>query len=406
MPAPQAPGSMGRAGRGLLGLGIVLISFNLRPIFSSLSAVLPDAIHEFDLSPAFASLVTTLPVAALGLFAPLAPILARRFGIERVLLGLLVVLGVGTSLRGAGAPWTLLIGSILAGGAISIGNVLMPSLIKRDFPDRVALMTGLFTMALCGGAALAAGVTAPMAVRFGSWHSALAIWAAPAVVAALVWLPQVLQSGRAEFRPRSKLGGIWRDPLAWQVTLFMGLQSAFAYSVFGWLAPILRWRGLSGIEAGFVVSMSVLVQTASCLLAPAVALRGRDQRIVNATLVAFALVGLLGCLYAPLWSVWGWAVLQGIGQGSLIAVAMTVIVLRSRTPDIAAQLSSMAQTVGYLLAATGPLIVGLLAGISGSFTVTGAYFVLLGIAAAAAGIGAGRARYVLPHLVADKETAA
>lgn len=394
IPPPPPTPVRGRAGRVLLGASLVLVAYNLRPVFSSLSAVLPDAARDLALSPVFTSLLTTLPVLCLGLFAPFAPVLARRYGAERTILGLLVLLALGTALRGAGNAAVLMVGSVAAGAAIAVGNVLLPGLVKRDFPREAALMTGLYTCALCGGAATAAGFTVPLERLSGSWSAALALWAVPAAVVALIWSVQALHAGSAHRGHRPAVRGLWRDPLAWQVTLFMGLQSALAYCVFGWLAPILRERGLDPVDAGLVVSVSVLVQTASCLIAPTIAVRGRDQRAINVVLLGLAVIGLLGCLYAPLWSVWLWAVIQGMGQGSLIAVAMTVIVLRSPDPHVAAQLSSMAQTVGYMLAAAGPLLVGAIHGATGSFAATGILFVALGVGAATAGLGAGRARHV------------
>lgn len=179
----------------------------------------------------------------------------------------------------------------------------------------------------------------------------------------------------------------------------MGLQSALAYCVFGWLVPILRERGLDGVTAGAIVSLSVMVQAASCLIVPHIAVRGRDQRLINASLCGVAVIALLGLLFAPLSTVWLWAVLQGIGQGGLIAAAMTTIVLRSRDPDVAAHLSGMAQCVGYLLAAIGPLIVGLIRGWTGSFTWCAALFVALGLGAAINGWKAGRAVEINVHAV-------
>ncbi|WP_181706171.1 CynX/NimT family MFS transporter [Chthonobacter rhizosphaerae] len=400
-PPPARP-PRGRAAVALLGVSLVLVSFNLRPIFPSLSAVLPDATRDLQLSAAFTSLITTLPVLCLGLFAPFAPGLARRFGAERTVMLAMTLLAVGTALRGHGSAAGLMVGSLAAGASIAIGNVLLPSLVKRDFPASAALMTGLYTMALCGGAALAAGVTVPLEqAAGGSWRFALAVWALPALLVAGLWIVQQPRNAPAPAvrvagaGPRRRLWrGLAHDRLAWQVTLFMGLQSALAYIVFGWLAPMLRDRGLSAVDAGLVVSVCVLAQTVSCLAAPGLAVRGRDQRLIAVTIVACAVFGLFGCFYAPLWTVWGWAVLQGIGQGSLIAVAMTIIVLRSPDNLVAAELSSMAQSVGYCLAAAGPLLAGLLNGWTGSFTGTAVLVGLLGLGASAAALGAGRARLV------------
>ncbi|ALK96826.1 MFS transporter [Massilia sp. WF1] len=382
----------GRAASIFLGASLVLIAFNLRPLFSSASVLLPELKSEFQLSSVGAGVLTTLPVVCLGLFSPLAPRLARRFGAEKTMLGVLLLLAAGIALRGLALLPALFLGTALAGASIAVGNVLLPGLVKRDFPRRSALMTGLYTMALCGGAAGAAGLTLPIErLLGGSIHGALAAWALPAAAVALVWLPQL---GHAAQRPSGSgahVKALWRDRLAWNVTLFMGFQSALAYSVFGWLVPILRERGLDPVLAGSVVSMSVMVQAMSCLAVPHIAVRGRDQRLINLALCVIAVVALIGLLFAPLSMVWLWAALQGVGQGGLIAAAMTVIVLRSGDPQVAAQLSSMAQCVGYLLAASGPLVVGLIRGQTGGFGWCALLFAVLGALAGFNGWRAGRA---------------
>ena len=383
------------ATRFLLGASLVLIAFNLRPVFSSVSALLPEIRSGLGLGDMGAGFLTTLPVVCLGAFSPLAPRLAQWIGSERTLLLVVILLTVGTAIRGIPSLPLLFIGTAVAGASIAVANVLLPGLVKRDFPDRMALLTGLYTMALCGGAAAAAGLTLPVEHALGNWlGGALAIWALPAAIAALVWLPQVVRAGRHDRRVSKRVVGLWRDRLAWQVTLYMGLQSALAYCVFGWLVPILRERGLDGIAAGGIVSVSVMVQAAACLVVPHIAVRGKDQRVVNAALCVISVGALLGLLFAPLSTVWLWAVLQGIGQGGLIAAAMTNIVLRSPDPLIASHLSGMAQCVGYLLASIGPLIVGFIRGWTGSFAATSVLFVALGLGAAVNGWLAGRAKYV------------
>lgn len=395
LPQPQPPALRSRTARIVLGTSLVLIAFNLRPLFSSLSVLLPEVMEATGLATTGASLLTTLPVLCLGLFAPFAPKLAQRYGAERTLLGALIVLAIGTALRGLESVPLLFVSTFLAGGAIAIGNVLLPGLVKRDFPDTVAIMTGLYTMALCAGSAGAAGLTLPIEhLLTGSWSGALAAWAVPAMIVALIWTPQALGSRRTVSHSGFRVTGLWRDRLAWQVTLFMGLQSALAYCVFGWLAPILRERGFDATTAGALVSVSVMAQVVTCLAVPSFAVRRRNQCGVNVALVVAAVVALLGILFAPTSTVLFWAILQGIGQGGLIATAMTVIVLRSPDSHIAAHLSGMAQGVGYVLAAIGPLLVGLIRGWTGSFQATSFLFVILGLGAAAAGLGAGRALHV------------
>ena len=228
----------------LLLLGLVLVALNLRPALSSLSPLLSEVSSSLGLSAARAGLLTTLPVLCLGLFAPLAPILARRFGAERVVLGILLTLAAGILLRSAFGEVGLFAGSLIAGASIGIIGVLLPGIVKRDFAKQAGTMTGVYTMALCLGAALAAGASVPLSDYFGNnWNIGLGFWMLPALLAALCWLPQVGHKHGAH-RVAYRVKGLLRDPLAWQVTLYMGLQSSLAYIVFGWVPSILIDRGL------------------------------------------------------------------------------------------------------------------------------------------------------------------
>ncbi|ROM57714.1 cyanate transporter [Pseudomonas poae] len=378
----------------LLLLGLVLVALNLRPALSSLSPLLRDVSASLGLSAAKAGLLTTLPVLCLGLFAPLAPVLARRFGAERVVLGILLTLAAGIILRSAFGEFGLFAGSIMAGASIGIIGVLLPGIVKRDFARQAGTMTGVYTMALCLGAALAAGATVPISHYFGdSWNIGLGFWILPALVAALFWLPQVRQTHGAH-PVAYRVKGLLRDPLAWQVTLYMGLQSSLAYIVFGWVPSILIDRGLSATEAGLMLSGSIIVQLASALAAPWLATRGKDQRLAIVVVMLLTLAGLFGCLFAPLEGLWGWAILLGLGQGGTFSLALTLIVLRSRDSHVAANLSSMAQGVGYTLASMGPLAVGVLHDWTGGWGATGWVFAVIGAGAIITGCGAGRARYV------------
>ncbi len=395
VPQPAAQRLPSQALRVLLGLSLVLIAANLRPVFSSVSVLLPEIIDATGMSGFAAGLLTTLPVVCLGVFAPFAPRLAQRYGAERVLLFVLIVLTIGTAIRGIGSQASLYIGAILAGAAIATGNVLLPGVVKRDFPKTAAIMTGFYTMALCGGAAAAAGFTIPIEHMLGgSWNLALAFWAIPAALVLALWLPQALRAKHNVAHSGFKVVGLWKDKLAWQVTLFMGLQSSMAYVVFGWLAPILREQGLSATAAGGLVSFSIMVQVVTCLAIPSIAIRQKSQSLLNVVLCISAALPLMGFLYLPQWSFWLLAIVQGFGQGGLIAAAMMVIVLRSPDSHTAAHLSGMAQCVGYTLAAIGPLVVGMIHGATGSFAACGIFFAALGLGAAINGWGAGRTRHV------------
>ncbi|HDS1737562.1 CynX/NimT family MFS transporter [Pseudomonas sp. BP8] len=378
----------------LLLLGLVLVALNLRPALSSMSPVLGQVSEGLGLSAAQAGLLTTLPVLCLGLFAPLAPVLARRFGSERVILGILLTLALGIVVRSAFGATGVFLGSLMAGASIGIIGVLLPGIVKRDFPRQAGTLTGVYTMALCLGAAMAAGSTVPLSEQLGgSWALGLGFWMIPALLAMLIWLPQARQ-GHGAHKVAYKVRGLWRDPLAWQVTLYMGLQSSLAYIVFGWLPSILIGRGLSPTDAGLVLSGSVIVQLISSLSAPWLATRGKDQRLAIVIVMLVTLAGLFGCLYAPMSGLWGWAVLLGLGQGGTFALALTLIVLRSKDAHVAANLSSMAQGVGYTLASMGPFAVGLVHDLTGGWTAVGWIFAVLGVGAIVFGLKAGRALHV------------
>lgn len=396
--SPVDPKPMSPVALFVLGASLMLIAFNLRPLFSSLSVLLPELLAATSLTSARAGYLTTLPVICLGLFAPLAPKLSERIGPERTLWLVMALLAVGTAWRGLGDLYSLFLGTALAGAAIAMGNVLMPAVVKRDFAKSPGLMTGLCTMALCGGAAAASAFTLPLFNALGqSWQIGLAIWAIPAALVFLIWWPQAHRGGKAVRHARVALKGLRRDPLAWQVTLFMGLQSSLAYCLMGWAIPILRERGIDGVQAGVIISTSLMVQVATALVVPPWAARCRDQRVFNVALSLLAITGFVGFVMAPLSTIWFWAVIQGIGQGGLFAIALTVIVLRSGDSRVAAHLSGMAQGFGYLLASLGPLLIGVLHSYTGDFKATAWLVIFLGGLAALFGWGAGRNALVKAH---------
>jgi CP family cyanate transporter-like MFS transporter len=259
-----------------------------------------------------------------------------------------------------------------------------------------------------GGAALSAAVTLPVTRALdGRWDLGLALWAVPSAIALLAWVPMARRAPSQQARRIRPVQGLWRDRLAWSITLLMGLQSAMAYSLMGWLSPILRDRGLDGTDAGLATALSILTQVFACLMVPTIAARCRDQRGLALCLSAMATLPLIGMLHGPLWILWPLAAIQGLGQGGLLALALMLIVLRSGDANIAAHLSSMAQTLGYVLAAGGPLVVGLLHDWTGQFgLVTTGVLIALGTACAVTGWLAGRKALVQATVIPDEPAAA
>ncbi|MGF3021223.1 CynX/NimT family MFS transporter [Methylobacterium aquaticum] len=379
----------------LIGLGLMLVAFNLRPALSSIGPLLPGIRAETGLSGALAGALVTLPVLCLGVFGRLAPAVVRRIGPDAGVLAALAVMALGLVLRGLGGLPLLFLGSVVAAAAIGIVGVILPGIVKRDFPDQAGLMTGLYTALLCLGAAAGAGFTVPARHALGlGWEGALMLWAAPALVGAACWLPFVRARPLPDTSAARPSGRLWRDPLAWQVTAFMGLQSSLAYIVFGWLPAALVDRGFDLVAAGLVASVSALAQGVLALLVPTLAARRPDQRPWVVLVISLPLVGFTGLLVGPLALAWGFALLMGLGLGGCFGLALTLIVLRAGDPRAAAELSAMAQGVGYCGAALGPFLVGIAHDLSGGWGLPAALYAGLCLAAGSFGWLAARDRTV------------
>ena len=388
----EAPPGAGPGHVALLAAAVVLVALNLRTAVTSVPPILAD----LGLSPTRESLLATLPVALFGLGAGAAPVLRRRLGEERTIFCALVLLLAGVLARG---PWQgagLFPTTVCACSGIAVINVLLPSFVRRRFPERVGTMMGLQTMALIAGASFAAGLTVPVRDAVGGSNGvALGVWAIPITVALLAWIPLLRE--RAHRRPPREAGSapsLWRSPLAWQVTLFMGLQSLTYFAPLSWPPTIYREEGIDEAAAGGLLSVFNALGIVTSLGAPMLAARMRDQRGAVAATVALTATGLVGLLLAPGSGALVWAVLLGLGQGAALSLALLMIVLRAGDDETAARLSTMAQGFGYTLAALGPLAVGLLHYLSGGWTVP--LLALLGVVAVelVVGLAAGHDRLV------------
>jgi MFS transporter, CP family, cyanate transporter len=348
--------------------GLVLLAVNLRAGIAGVSPLLDDLQHQFGLSSVALGILTTVPVLALGAFAAVAPPLARRFGSGAALTGALALIAAGITVRllpVAGAV-PLFVGTAMTGAGIAIGNVLMPYVIKSAFPDRVGGMTGLALMVMSGGAALSSGLAVPLE-GWGGWRLALGVWAVPAVLAVALWAPL---AGRLA-RPVQAAGpteSIRRARLAWYVTGFMGMQSLTFYVLMSWLPAIMRDSGYPAATAGLMLSVMMLLGIPTGLVMPILAARRADQRSLVVVVMGMMIAGVGGLLALPGLG-WVWTVVLGLALGAAFPLAFTLISLRSATPQIAAQLSGMTQTVGYLLAGLGPFAFGVLNGATGSWNV-------------------------------------
>jgi CP family cyanate transporter-like MFS transporter len=380
----------------LLGAGLMLVAFNLRPALTTVGPLLTAIRAGTGLGTTGAAVLTMLPVLFLGIASVLGPRVSRWIGPDRGILLASAVVAAGLSLRALGGLVPLFAGACVAALGIGLAGVLIPGLVKREFPGQAGLMTGLYTMTLCLGAAAGAGLTVPLQDLFGgSWALALAAWALPAVLGTLAWAP-FARPNRAPVAARSEVTRpvVWRSPLAWQVTGFMGLQSSLAYIMFGWVPLILHDRGLSTVDAGFVAALMSVGQAPAALLVPTFAARLRDQRGAALAIIGLTLATYLLVVFGPLWLVVPATLGHGFGLGGCFGLGLTIIVLRVRDAAGAAALSAMAQGVGYTIASLGPLGFGLAHEIGGGWVLPSTLFCALSLGAAAFSLGAGRNRQV------------
>lgn len=387
MPARAYPRQL-----ALLAGAILFTALNLRTAIASVPPLLGEIRDSVPLSATTAGILTTLPVICMAVGSPIAPPLARRIGTEAAITILSLTVAAGILLRLIDGVVPLFAGTIVAGLGIALGNVLVPSLIKRDFPHQVGPMTGGYTMAISASGAIAAAFTIPFEDAIGrGWQWGLAVWAFPAIAAALIWVPWI---SRHDAVGRPDLSSLWRNRLAWQVTIYMGLQSLLFYSALSWLPTLLREQGLERGAAGALLSVMLLAGVPTCLLVPVLAVRGRNQQPAVAAMLVLASLGLLGLLIAPDSVPALWAVLLGFSQGGLLALAFLFFSLRTPDQAHAAELSAMAQSVGYLVAAAGPLIVGVLRDATGGWTAPLVFLLVVLIPLLAAGFAAGRSQIV------------
>ncbi|WP_326577156.1 MFS transporter [Actinacidiphila glaucinigra] len=410
MPAHLPTAAQGvRRTRILVAVALVLAALNLRPAITSLGALLEEVRDGLGMSGTVAGLLTSVPALCFAVFGVTAPRLARRRGPGAVVCAGLVAITLGLFLRPfAGGTALFLAASALTLAGIAVGNVLMPVVVKRWFPDRVGTMTGLYSMALSLGTALAAAATVPATRAFGGdWRLGLAAWGVIAAVAVLPWLALVRDRGPAPAAPtaspqalapeRTQTGSIARSRTAWALAVYFGLQATGAYITMGWLPQIFRDAGVSASTAGVLLAVTMVMGVPLSFVLPALAGRMRHQGALAVGLGLFGIAGYGGLWAAPAAAPWVWALLLGISNCSF-PLALTMIGMRSRTGGGVVRLSAFAQCTGYLLSIPGPILVGTLYQHTGGWDLPVAFMLALLVPQIAAGVVAGRDRAVEDEL--------
>jgi MFS transporter, CP family, cyanate transporter len=392
---------------------IFLTSVNLRPAVTSAGALLRDVQVATGMSGFTAGILTTLPPVCFGAFGLLTGRVARRFGTASTVLGGLVVLAVSLVVRTlTDDAWWVVVWTVPALAGMAVGNVLLPVAVKRVFPTRVGRVTGIYSFGLALGTAAAAGITVPIAQAAGSWRVGLAIWAVPALLAAVPWWwlrptrPAVPVAPAGEV-PGTSAGEVPEAPeppappavpihrglQAWALTGFFGLQSLAAYMIMGWLPSIYQDAGIAPARAGLLLALVVGIGAPISVVLPELAARRPDQRIWVVGLAAMAASAYLGLLLAPAAAPVLWAVLLGTGMGAF-PLALVLIGLRAITHEGTAKLSALSQGVGYLIGASGPVVIGVLRDVTGAWRAPLLVLLVLLIPQVACGLVAGREGHV------------
>lgn len=348
--------------RTLAYFGIILIGANLRAPITSLGPVLPDIQAALHLSGAGAGVLNALPLLIFALLSLFAPQVGRRHGLERVLGWSLAAILAGTLLRSLVLPGLVWIGTAVLSAGIAFGNVLLPGLVKREFPDRAAGLIACYAAAMAGMAGVAAGLAVPIARMPGlDWRWSIGVWAVMAAAALVMWVPQMKQP-QHRVAPADTVPSYlspWRHVIGWQVSLFFALHSLVFYALVDWFASYAAASGVSIATAGLYLLVYQVVAVATNLASAPLIRRLPDQTVLGFACGALLLVGTTGLLLLPQFS-WLWLVSAGLGAGIAMVTSLSLFALRTHDHHQAAALSGMAQFIGYAGAAAGPLLVGVL----------------------------------------------
>lgn len=384
----------------LLLVAVCLVAANMRPTITGLGPLLDQIGADTGLTVSTLGMLASVPLIAWALFSPMAHTLSRRYGQPRVLLWSLVVLLAGTLVRSLpGEVASLWIGTALIGLALALVNVLMPAVVKREFAGHVPAVTAVYTALLSGFGALSSGVVVPISHieiggEPGGWRFALVVAGGILLPFAIgVWWWTHRRARHVQSATHRGRTGIWTDRVAWLVAAYMGLQSAMFYMLVTWLATISMSTGRSEVVAGIDVMVYQLFTLVGSSVLPFL-LRGRFEHFVPAVIPSLAAVGVIGLMLAP-GAILLWAPLIGLSSGSTLGMSLTLMAQRARDHDAASALSGMSQSVGYLVAALGPVTFGWLHSLSGGWTASLGMLLAVTVGLAVVGLFAGRPRFVL-----------
>ncbi len=347
----------------LIILGILFISFNLRAPITAVGSLINMIKSEFPMSNAMAGFITTLPLIAFAVVSPLVARITHRIGHFKTMMAGLVLIVLGLVVRSYAGMIGLFVGTAVIGIAIAVGNVIVPAIIKSHFAHKVGVVTSIYTTGMCVFAAVGAGVSMPLAKDIDlGWHHSLAAWLVLAVATIIIWAPHMVKTHTpGKKRKKGERKSVWTSKLGWWVTLFMGVQSLIFYSLVAWLPTIILSKDLSEGFAGTMALTFQLMAIPATLVIPALCDKFDHQKHLVMVVCGIYAAGMLGLMFGMTPAVLTASIIaMAIGMGGSISLSIAFISLRSPTAEHAAELSGMAQSAGYLFAALGPILTGLL----------------------------------------------
>lgn len=385
--------------KALVFLGIIFIASNLRAPLTSVGPVISQITDELSLSNTTAGLITTIPLLAFAFLSSLVPKVSRKYGMELVLLASLVLLSIGLVIRPYGSLITLFLGAALVGIAITVGNVLMPAYIKNNYQKNVGTMMGIYSVAMNLTAALAAGFSISLGkfTEMG-WKGSIGIWLVLSVVTIFIWLPQIKKKKAVQTTASLRLDevkvNIYKSKIAWAVTVFMGVQSLLFYCLAAWLPKVAITWGIPSEEAGWLLSYMQFAQLPMTFIGAIIASKLPNQKLLAIiTSILFA-TGILGLLLFKVNFIALWCILIGTGSGLAFSLSMLFFVLRTQNSSQAADLSGMAQSFGYTIAACGPPLFGALFDLSNNWGMSFVFLLIMSGVLLVSGIIAGQRTWV------------
>lgn len=383
----------------LLFIGIIFIGANLRAPLTSVGSLISFIRDDLGISNALAGTITTLPLLAFAFLSPFAPKIASRMGMERTILFSLILLTVGLITRSMFGTSFLFAGTIMIGLAIAVGNVLLPGYIKMNFPFKIGVMTGIYAVFMNVFGALGSGLSVPISTIGGvGWKGSLAVWAILSFTAILFWLPQLSKKNTLTPAPPSqKRMSVWRSPLAWSITLFMGLQSLMFYTLITWLPDILQSHGFSSYGAGWMLFLMQFALIPITFVIPVIADKMKNQKLLAGITALLFFLGIVALIIGAKLLLYVSVILIGIAGGSAFSLAMMFFSLRTVDGQQATELSGMAQSFGYLLAAAGPVLFGALYDMSGKWEFSLFMLIILSAIIFFVGIKSGEKRVIMNH---------